>query len=520
MSIDLSHNYQAGLHMAEPTFFGKETIRPPPGAQGAAHVLPMQTIPPINTNIDFTMLPSFHPAAHPGLSAMRPKELPETFNWRDGPFKDKETRRKSSLVATPGNQMLCGSCWAIAVAGTVGDNFTVSGTVDWQPNLSTTYSLACYPQQQCRGGNPALLLAAVAKGGIVSNHCLDYSWCAEDLSCNGLATKHFKHDPTSFNALIPSCGCYEDSEFFLYKIDSQENGKGPQRIFVGGKYNHDGKDETLTEESFSLIVKTQILTRGPLLGGFIVFKNFMKGGFTKTAGNKGIYFEDGVYDDTTHVKFGKKEAAPGNYVGSHAVAIIGWGIEKGVVTSKGTKDVPYWFCRNSWTEKWGDKGYFKMAAAGWNKTSQFDNQVTINSPKGRAQGGGMVIFTASQKPQKVPMKQVQEKFLQAKKAKPPDYYQKDPQKRPSPGPGPSPGGGGGLSLPSVNITYVVVGVAVALTILAVFAVGFLSGKRQKGKIRRILVPTIAVLGFLLSVSVARLLIARHCAHTCKDRSSI
>ncbi|CAF1486837.1 unnamed protein product [Adineta steineri] len=39
---------------------------------------------------------------------------------------------------------------------------------------------------------------------------------------------------------------------------------------------------------------------------------------------------------------------PVNYV----VQIVGYGVEK---------DIPYWLCKNSWREEWGEKGFFRIA---------------------------------------------------------------------------------------------------------------------------------------------------------------
>ena len=36
----------------------------------------------------------------------------------------------------------------------------------------------------------------------------------------------------------------------------------------------------------------------------------------------------------------------------HAIKIIGWG-----VTEDGVK---YWLCANSWNERWGENGYFRI----------------------------------------------------------------------------------------------------------------------------------------------------------------
>jgi len=151
-----------------------------------------------------------------------------------------------------------------------------------------------------------------------------------------------------------------------------------------------------------------------------VFKNFMKGDFCKNKEGKGIYFEDGIYDDSNSLKIDKNQSSSEMYIGSHAVAIIGWGIEKNVKISGKKIDIPFWFCRNSWTDKWGDSGYFKMAMYPYNKISQFDKQVVINSKSGRIMGGGMIIFSISNKPKLVNMNSLKLENLNL--SKPDDYY--------------------------------------------------------------------------------------------------
>jgi hypothetical protein len=86
----------------------------------------------------------------------------------------------------------------------------------------------------------------------------------------------------------------------------------------------------------------------------------------------------------------------GNFMGGHAVVIIGWGIEKGMTVpfTNRVVDVPYWYCRNSWGEKWGsDGGYFKIAMYPFNKSSQFDKLVSFQLPSGGTSSvGGFILF--------------------------------------------------------------------------------------------------------------------------------
>lgn len=59
----------------------------------------------------------------------------------------------------------------------------------------------------------------------------------------------------------------------------------------------------------------------------------------------------------------------GEQIGGHAVKIIGWGEEKGVL---------YWLAVNSWNKSWGDNGYFKILR-GSNECS-FESSVFSGTP--------------------------------------------------------------------------------------------------------------------------------------------
>lgn len=67
------------------------------------------------------------------------------------------------------------------------------------------------------------------------------------------------------------------------------------------------------------------------------------------------FFIIGIYEHTTE-----------QIVGSHAIKIIGWGIEN---------DVPYWLCVNSWGKRWGEKGLFRISR-GSNECEIISNVIT------------------------------------------------------------------------------------------------------------------------------------------------
>jgi len=73
-------------------------------------------------------------------------------------------------------------------------------------------------------------------------------------------------------------------------------------------------------------------------------------------------------------------------IGFHAICILGWGIDK-----INNKDIPYWICRNSWGNDWGDNGYFKFALyqEGINENCALEKIYTTND---NLQIGGIILF--------------------------------------------------------------------------------------------------------------------------------
>lgn len=417
MVIKIKTSFEEHQAGAKPTFYGPQSIPPPPGSLGDVRPthIPALVIPPVNTSVFLTLSP-FNPVDHAGLADET--SIPAAFDWGHPNTGDTpEITAKKKLISGPGNQALCGSCWAIAGASIISDNFVVSGLVKWPPNLSTTWTLACNPQHQCGGGNPQEMFNDVAANGITTNHCVDYSWCSEDPDCNGQATKHFQKNKTpvgaaDLNKRIPSCGCYYgDDDHLVYRIDAK-----PQAIAINP--SDDSNKSTL-----QMTIKRHVYTKGPALGAFLVFKNFMKGDFTKM--NGGVYLENGVYTGS-EVTFDNSQSSSDNYVGGHAVSIVGWGVAKNILVDTGKRDdVPYWYARNSWTTKWGnDGGYFKMAMWPWNKTSVFDATVVLQDPAGPKKGGGVVLISASKPPTKEKLDTIS---THGELSQPTSYYTSDPE---------------------------------------------------------------------------------------------
>ena len=159
--------------------------------------------------------------------------------------------------------------------------------------------------------------------------------CSANQFCNIEGSKHLDKGvqvtKDSMNSMIPECGCCTSEPPKIYQI----------------------KNKTV---AFDVpLIKRHLMKYGSAVGGFMVYKNFIKdinhGKFLET---KGIYIHN--------VNYSGKEEDIEDCAGGHAIAIVGWGVEKDLkVGDHIYPKVEYWICRNSWSEKWGNDGYFKYA---------------------------------------------------------------------------------------------------------------------------------------------------------------
>lgn len=406
-------------------------------------------IPPLNTDIRFSKelplldpqsyansfgagaLSAYDPRQHEHPGKKHPHELHthehvhENFSWavptqHDSPL----DLVKKSLIHKVSTQHACGSCWAVSFADTMSDCFVVSGAVGWSPNISATYLMSCIPSgklhNMCFGGNPAAIAPYLEREGVADTSCVDYSWCSGDSElCKSVSSaRHFdaKTLATKLNDNIPKpCGCYyKGVKKYLYKLDS-----GSDVFFINNKAPID---------VFRNTVKSHILDFGPVIGGYVVLKNFFTGNFTDPNFNGGVYLDRADYNGYKGGKLRFSDRMTSEVAGLHAISIVGWGVAKNIqYDNDKIGDVPYWHCRNSWGEKWGNAGgYFKIAMYPFNKIAQFDKQVMteIGGPV-----GSMILIRATERPKMVDMDQIAQRYRQnINKQRSNAYYMAGPQK--------------------------------------------------------------------------------------------
>ena len=324
------------------------------------HIPVSSSEPRLNVNYTYSI-------GHKLLQTIDTSILPTYFNWMD-----------NIDITRPMNQGTCGSCWAVAASTALSDVFVASKRVT-NPNLSPGYILSCYPQQQCEGGNPFLAIRDMELHGARSNDCIPSTLPIQVCKCHTDGPSYYPEETRSI-CIPPDLSKYSKEEAEIIQS------------YLNSLY---GTDTTVNLSqvpitSIQKIVKDHIYKHGPVVTGFHVFKNFMIGDFRET---NDIYIETQSYQGIPGIDYNHLDT---DWVGSHAVVIVGWG----ETPIEGTM-VPYWICRNSWGENWGSlKGIFHMAMYGEgqyrNKVSQFEYPSLILSDQGYGLCGGILLIKAGQ----------------------------------------------------------------------------------------------------------------------------
>jgi cathepsin B len=209
------------------------------------------------------------------------------------------------------DQAACGSCWAFGAVEAMTDRTCIASNGASTPHLSAEDMLSCCTEcgDGCDGGDPAQAWQYWVDSGVVtggnydSNEgCLPYQIPGCDHHVNGSLPP--------CGSIVPTPPCPDEC------VDSED--------WQGSK--HFGSTAYVLSGNATEI-QVEIMTNGPVEAAFDVYEDFLT-------------YKSGVYHYVS-----------GDYLGGHAVKILGWGV------LSGTK---YWLVANSWNTDWGDSGYFKI----------------------------------------------------------------------------------------------------------------------------------------------------------------
>jgi cathepsin B len=188
----------------------------------------------------------------------------------------------------------CGSCWAFAASEVLSDRFCISSNSQINTVLAPQDLVSCDSRNRgCGGGFVSKSWDYLKSTGIVAETCLPYT--AGSSGASGICP--FGSEP--------SLNFCREGKFRKYKIKSH------------------GQLLSINE------AKKALIDEGPIEAAFNVYEDF-------------LLYKGGVYRRISE-----------NFVGGHAVKVVGWG--------KDNDGTEYWVVANSWGNAWGETGFFRIA---------------------------------------------------------------------------------------------------------------------------------------------------------------
>jgi len=227
--------------------------------------------------------------------------LPDTFDART-------QWPKCTSIGHIRDQGNCGSCWAVSAGEVATDRTCIHGSGASDELLSGEQIMSCCSScgQGCGGGYPISAMEYWQSTGVVTGGdydskqgCLPYEVApCGAAGCSGPESQ------------TPRC------------VETCETGYG--KTFADDKHHASSHYYVTGGEA---AIRQEVFTNGPAEAAFNVYADFMN-------------YKSGVYHHTT-----------GDYLGGHAVKIIGWGT---------LSNTPYWLVANSWNSTWGMDGFFMI----------------------------------------------------------------------------------------------------------------------------------------------------------------
>lgn len=407
-------------------------------AASAQPMIGLTVFPP--NNCDPRIVAPRAPVQHLMQAAAQARTLPSYFCWADADnvAKTKQWRKRDVKTLGPytsavPNQYTCGSCWAVASAGVFSDRWAIF-TQGPNPVLSPSNILSCVNKSKfdrggsgvrfdncdgCNGGLPAGAAALFAQRGVVSAKCESYNWCTRNPACTSVQGG-VGGEGDVLNRTIPACKKQPcpAADARKYKARYYTTTEAPKMMALAppAPTQFEARQFTPGTRSAALSItgvndiQREMFANGPVVGAMAIFLDFQAGTMDTGDGwapTKGVYcnVQHGLLFERPYSKtvYGGSESQLKGY---HAVAVIGWGIERNVpdwtagAGAPATFDLPYWIVRNSWGPQWNSRcrvgpdnfslpGHFKIA---WTDHKRHINTMVLLDEVGGGELGGCTAF--------------------------------------------------------------------------------------------------------------------------------
>lgn len=251
------------------------------------------------------------------------------------------------------NQGSCGSCWAFASTGMLGDRFNIQSMGIMNVQLSPTKLILCdwqgkeldisHPEDMvynsdiinvrslqdsaCYGNSLIDACRYLYQIGTPTEECIPYN------KKLGVHSEFQRIGSFEYVSQLPLCSVVSGpigdmcSDFYIDEKTGVEDGT-PERFYKALHFYAIPGVEKDGGSQYN--IKDNLYKWGPLSTAMQVYPDFY------------------TFNPKTDIY---EWNGQGSQIGGHAVEIVGWGTED-------SKD--YWIIKNSWGSEWGDNGYFRI----------------------------------------------------------------------------------------------------------------------------------------------------------------
>jgi cathepsin B len=226
--------------------------------------------------------------------------IPESFDARDA------WPECADIISLIRDQSRCGSCWAFAAVESMSDRICIQSNATRKILVSAQDLLTCGDAGGCDGGWPDFAWMAWTSDGIVTGGLYNNT----DQGCQSYFLPPCEDHPNKCRDYVNTPDCKTACDVSSLQYQEQKT-YGLDYVGLGGEKQ----------------IQLELLKNGPVEATMEVWSDFAS-------------YKSGIYQQTS-----------GTYEGGHAVKILGWGVEN---------NVKYWLIANSWNQRWGENGYFRI----------------------------------------------------------------------------------------------------------------------------------------------------------------